>query len=130
MQFDKDGIILITKKSTAKFKLDAEDIILFSVDQNGKVHASSTEIYIEKSNGVLTKFHVFTMHEPINNLHDTQAYKLAEYIASKMCDKYGVKWQFIHGIDSAENKNRIITGLLFIVLVWVMIFGFLIIKNY
>ena len=125
LQLNPDNIVYTDKEKSETIALDKNSKVLITTDQSGGSRGgtpnTSSEVYIKNKEELcpLCDFHSF---EAVNDLRKTGCYKLAEYIANMLKNKYDVEWEYRIGIDTPEKLKRSNKAVFLIILTLIVTF--------
>jgi hypothetical protein len=105
--------------------------IWISVDQGGnKGHNTAAEIYIKTDNSNEPQFiYTFKHTEPVTDYRKTQCYKVAEYVAEKISQRYHMKWEYKLSIDTEKSRKHVYRGLFIIIVIWIFLIVTFLLEN-
>jgi hypothetical protein len=117
------GDILYTDKKTSKtMVIDKNSKVLITINQGSpRGENTHSEIYIKNGEEIrlLISFYAF---EEVNDLRKTECYRLVEYIADRLKNKYGIEWEYKISVDTPEKDKQFNNSVFIIILMFIVIF--------
>ena len=124
LQLNPDNIVYTDKKMSETIAIDKNCKVLITTDQSGGSRGgspnTSSEVYIKDKDELrlLCDFHGI---EAVNDLRKTGCYKLAEHIADKLKDKYGIEWEYKISIETPEKLKQLNKAFSLVILMLIVI---------
>ncbi|QTE38225.1 hypothetical protein ACQ86K_16255 [Mucilaginibacter sp. P19] len=100
----------------------SDSLVFITIDQGSPRGINTcSEIYVKNAEEIclLCSFRAF---EQVNDLRKTGCYKLTEYIANRLKDKYGIEWEYKISVDTPEKKKQFNMSVFVIILTLIVIF--------
>jgi hypothetical protein len=125
-----DKIDVVSHNKITSIAINNNSLILITIDQRplGRGPNTSAQIYI-KNNEDIILISIFRYTEPIEDLRKTKLYKLVEYIAKRICDKYHINWEYKFSIETAESRRRFSQGWVIMVLIGIFLIAMFLLAN-
>lgn len=106
-KLNQNEVAYTNNKIEKIFTIQPDDVFLITTEQHygGKIKGNtSCEMFIQKSDSLIL-IDTFFFGEPTQKvISDVKAYKLVEYIAKRISEKYGITWKFKSFVDTPEKQ--------------------------